>query len=143
MGRPRLPIGPRLLAMSKVDPLTGCWVWHGAGVVGGNGYGHLRVGGVTRGAHRVSFEHHSGPIPCGMFIDHLCRNRACINPAHLEAVPHRENCRRGMGTKLSAVDVAGIRNAYASGELQKHIAARLGLSKQHVSNVILGVRWAD
>lgn len=46
-------------------------------------------------AHRVSYEIANGPIPDGMVLDHLCRNPACVNPAHLDAVPQRENVRRG------------------------------------------------
>jgi len=46
-------------------------------------------------AHRVSYEVFVGPIPDGMIIDHLCRNRACILPTHLEPVTHAENTRRG------------------------------------------------
>lgn len=62
-----------------------------------NGYGTLTVGGITRLAHRVSFMFRHGSIP--KCLDHLCRNRACINPSHLEGVSQAENCKRGMGGK--------------------------------------------
>lgn len=50
-----------------------------------------------RPAHRISYEHFTGPIPAGLHLDHLCRNRACVNPEHCEPVTCRENVRRGEG----------------------------------------------
>jgi hypothetical protein len=52
-------------------------------------------------AHRVAYEHWCAPIGSGREIDHLCRNRACVNPNHLEAVSHRENVRRGLRGALT------------------------------------------
>lgn len=75
-----------------------CWFW--AGTIRG-GYGRIRVDGVTKEAHRVSYEHHVGPISYGLVIDHLCRNRSCINPDHLEQVTVAENIRRGDAGKGS------------------------------------------
>lgn len=71
-----------------------CWEWPGAKTSAG--YGNTRSGGKNRLAHRVSYERFVGPIPAGLTLDHLCRNRACINPKHLEPVTMRENNRRGM-----------------------------------------------
>ena len=53
--------------------------------------------GPMRIAHRLTYQWAKGPIPAGMELDHLCRNRRCVNPAHLEPVTHRENVRRGAG----------------------------------------------
>lgn len=72
----------------------GCWEWAGSKTAAG--YGNLRLPSGANGyAHRVSFELTRGPIPAGMVLDHLCRNRACVNPEHLEPVSQLENVRRG------------------------------------------------
>ena len=74
-----------------------CWVW--LGVVDKNGYAklHAKVDGTAKQmfAHRLSFCLFSGVIPEGLVLDHLCRNRRCVNPTHLEPVTYKENCRRG------------------------------------------------
>lgn len=62
-----------------------------------NGYGLMKAGGKTSRVHRVAYKHFVGPIPDGMTLDHLCRNRACSNPAHLEPVSVGENVLRGIG----------------------------------------------
>lgn len=72
-----------------------CWEW--AGFVDGGGYGKFRFAGKSVRAHRFIYEKEVGPIPEGLDLDHLCRNRACVNPAHLEAVDRRTNLLRGVG----------------------------------------------
>lgn len=83
--------------LPKWAPFLGpCWLWTGA-VTGGGGYGHFRRDGVSSVAHRTTYELLVGPIPVGLELDHLCRVRRCVNPAHLEPVTHLENVRRGLG----------------------------------------------
>ena len=81
------------LYVDKNGP-DGCWLWTGG--LGTGGYGQFkRVQATTDRAHRFAYELLIGPIPPGMQLDHLCRNRRCVNPEHLEPVTGRENKLRG------------------------------------------------
>ena len=76
-----------------------CWNWTAATRAGG--YGVISLGANGAGlivAHRLSYEMHVGPIPDGLVLDHLCRNRTCVNPAHLEPVTQRVNLQRAPET---------------------------------------------
>ena len=70
-----------------------CWLW--TGHLMGIGYGQFKLNGKVQYAHRVAYTLANGPIPDGLHIDHLCRNRGCVRPSHLEAVTQRENILRG------------------------------------------------
>lgn len=83
---------------AKVSPAlddSGCLLW--IGCHGGEGYGWLRVDGRSHPAHRLAFEHYVGPISEGFVLDHICRNRLCVNWLHLEVVTRGENVLRGEG----------------------------------------------
>lgn len=71
---------------------SGCWLWTLS--VGGPGYGNAWDGERVRTAHRYAYTWIVGPVPDGLVLDHLCKVRRCVNPAHLEPVTQGENMRR-------------------------------------------------
>lgn len=76
-----------------------CWIWTGPTSgsktqTRGNGYGRISYGGKTMAVHRIIYTHFYGIIPHGKHIDHLCKNRLCCNPNHLECVTIKQNQRR-------------------------------------------------
>lgn len=77
---------------TSVEKTDGCWIWHGQ--IRRDGYGTFNVDGRNVRAHRFAFELGREPTPTGLDLDHLCRNRRCVNPAHLEPVTRGENLRR-------------------------------------------------
>lgn len=81
--------------LAKVDKRADCWEWTAA--QNGNGYGVVTVRSIVVLAHRASYLIANGSIPDGLELDHLCRNKSCVNPEHLEAVTHEENMRRAPG----------------------------------------------
>lgn len=78
-----------------------CWIWEGQRVNSGYGMTRWWVGkghsNASKLAHRMSYELTKGNIPVGKQLDHLCRNRICVNPDHLEPVTNKENVLRGDG----------------------------------------------
>lgn len=81
---------------AKVSEGESCWQWTAA--TNGRGYGRFSHGpmrGQTHElAHRFAYEALVGPIPVGLTVDHLCENKRCVNPAHMELVTRAENTRR-------------------------------------------------
>jgi len=79
---------------SKVEKTNHCWNWKGRK---DNGYGRFDISGKQHKAHRISYSLLKGILIPLLEIDHLCRNRACVNPVHLEQVSKSVNQRRGFG----------------------------------------------
>lgn len=99
MAPKRKPPIERFNAKTSPGP-NGCIEW--TGDMSNSGYGRFWVGPKNADkalAHRWSYEYHTGPIPEGLVIDHLCRNKVCVNPDHLEAVTSSENFRRGVAVE--------------------------------------------
>lgn len=81
----------------KVIEQGDCWVWTAAKIGRkGDGYGHFAQGGPSKMilAHRWAYESMVGPIPEGLELDHLCRNKSCVRPDHLDPVTHAVNIER-------------------------------------------------
>ena len=81
---------------AKVDRSGDCWEWTAGKNVGGYGRFTLTGSDTNVAAHRYAYEDELGPIPEGMDLDHLCRNRACVRPSHLEPVTNKVNVLRGV-----------------------------------------------
>jgi hypothetical protein len=80
--------------MERVNRTDTCWLWTGA--LNKYGYGQISVKNHRERVHRAAYEAFVGRSPDGLVIDHLCRVRHCVNPAHMEPVTRAENTRRGV-----------------------------------------------
>ena len=111
---------------------NGCWNWQGK--IQKNGYaGHV---------HRRYFVRFKGKIPEGNQIDHLCKNKICVNPEHLEAVSPTENVHRAISTKLTQEDIQKIRELQFK-FTQCEIAKLFDINQGHVSRILNLKRWGD
>lgn len=122
------------------DAATGCWNWIAA--KDKNGYGAKKFNNRAMKAHRYMYEKLCGPIPEGMTLDHLCRNRACVNPAHLEPVTARINTRRGSNTRLTEAQVAEIRATPVNSKADRiALASKFGIHKSYLDEILRYVKW--
>ncbi len=123
-----------------VDPETGCWVWQGAKLPGG--YGTMSRSGEQIYTHRYYYERAKGPIPAGLQLDHLCRNRACCNPDHLEPVTHAVNLQRGATAKLTPDDVREIRRIFSEGGVTVTTLSRTyGVAFKTINRIVRNLGW--
>ena len=119
---------------------TPCWLWQWNTTW--DGYGTMRAGGKIVYAHRYYYIQKFGDIPPGMQLDHLCRNRRCVNPDHLEPVTHRVNAQRGANTHLTPDDIIEIR-ALQGVVRQKDLALRYGVHRDTILRIWLREKWAN
>lgn len=95
---------------AKVNKTESCWEW-AARSHDSHGYGQMRVGspGKLWQAHRLSWSLTTGPIPAGLFIDHICHNRNCVNPSHLRLATNKQNHENRPGAQQnSSTGIRGV-----------------------------------
>lgn len=98
------PVNDEAVFWSRVKQgQNDCWDWQGGRAKGG--YGAFRLAGITVRVHRYAYELLIGEIPAGLVIDHLCRNRLCVNPYHMEPVTSVVNVMRGESIPAQNVNV--------------------------------------
>ena len=107
--------------------LGACWQWTWG--KSAQGYGLLSINGVSRLVHRVSYEMHSGKIPAGMEIDHMCNNRACVNPSHLRVATSGQNGQNYVGAQIQSK--TGVRGVTWYESRQKYMAKASLNGKQY------------
>jgi len=140
-------VGYRKGSRWTVDPKTGCWNWNLA--LSESGYAMCsseRAKYGTIRAHRQNYIEKYGKIPDGLQLDHLCRNRRCVNPDHLEPVTSKENTHRGDGVKVNDKIVNEIRkmkNKRDSGELTyAQIGAMFSIGASAVFKILQNLTWS-
>ena len=123
----------------RKNPDTGCWDF--TRKTQWNGYGRVCIESKRYMAHRFFYEKEHGKIDPALVLDHLCSNRSCVNPSHLEAVPQRINARRGRATKLNSGQVHDIRRLYAQGKTQTAISKQFGVGQDAISRIVRHESW--
>jgi hypothetical protein len=141
------------LFWAKVDTSGNCWIWRSA--INPTGYGAFNWRGKTRKAHRIAYELAYGvSLSSEQHVMHSCDNPACVNPAHLTLGTHLDNVRDkvtkgrqrslGRGSRLTADDVAIIRERYARGGItQQQLAAEYNVTPNFMSEILRGRAWKD
>ncbi|MFJ4777405.1 HNH endonuclease signature motif containing protein [Streptomyces sp. NPDC088762] len=94
--------------------------------------------GQKRYTHRIMYEQAKGPIPEGLQIDHLCRNRACANPEHLEAVTQKENILRGTGPSAQQARQTHCLNGHPFDEVNTYVYKASGNARRVSTNGTCG-----
>lgn len=147
-------IKQRLMRRVKVNP-NGCLEWTGA--LKDNGYGEISIDGKTCRTHRVSYQLFRGAIPNGLFVCHTCDNRKCVNPSHLFLGTNQDNMQdaeqkgrrvilggeKHFNAKLTSAQVGEIREMRKEGNTYNAIAAKFGISSQHVARIVNGENWRE
>lgn len=136
------PNADRPIEYSVVDLgyASPCWIWRGS--VSHNGYGLIFRDGRSYRAHRFVYEKTHGPIPDGLEPDHLCRQRICINPDHLEPVSRAVNARRGAAAKLTQAKADEIRRMYEAGSYSlRQLGRMFGVHNSQICRIVNREAW--
>lgn len=137
-----------------IEDENGCWVWQ-AGLTP-KGYGTMRWSGSNHMAHRLSWMHHNGPIPNGLFVLHHCDNPPCINPEHLWLGTHNDNAQDrvakersfiGAGSDnkhaiLNEIQVLEIRKSLKAGVTCAELATKYMVSWPTIKLIKIGKTWS-
>jgi len=122
------------------EPMSGCWLWIAS--LRETGYGRFYFKGHFDQAHRVAYEIFKKKIPSGLTLDHLCRTRSCVNPAHLEPVTLHENNRRGFSpAALNARKTQCVRGHVLDDRRRCVICKRLSDRRRAPSRVVTKQLW--
>jgi hypothetical protein len=141
-----LPNGENLADRITLDtdgPLTNgehCWLWQNRRSKPWNGYGRCCVDGISFRAHRVVWAAFNGPTDSP--LDHLCRNKLCVNPVHLEECHRAENVRRGSLAKINHAVAQEMRDLRRTTCMTyAEIGALYGVTRTCSRNVCVGLTW--
>jgi hypothetical protein len=133
---PELIVEQRFLAKVNLDgPVilhmdTPCWQWTGSRIPP-RGYGNFKVQGQSYLAHCVAYALEHGPVPEGLWIDHRCHNRICVNPSHLRSVTNKQNRENLSGPQRNNRS-SGVRGVYWN-KLTRRWYARVGHNKRLIN----------
>ena len=119
----------------KVQKTDSCWIWKAG--LDKDGYGQFSVRFKNFRAHRFAFFLVKGGIDTGLVIDHLCKNKNCVNPNHLELTTVCENSRRGNQAKINMREARVIRQKYKTGLFtQKALGNIFGIGQDQISRIV-------